>query len=500
MRLVAAVLGFLLKKVGLFLVLVLVLFLGYLVGQTVVPSLREAAADRERLQQLAAERADLEADLERLEDSSVADQSASVEYFESLAAEQVDGLAGEVADARAEAEDLREDARVQCDLWQRLGDLLTPGDTCEAAEAAAEAAARSVDTVQESLEQAQDDAAVLADPSLTPAEKLDRIGEGGGSSFADREIEATESDLARNRAEQESLEQTRSTAAGWVVDQWARSWRWLVGLAVLLILLPPALRTVSYFVLMPLVHRAQTPIRLADPSEDEAAELSVGEARRTLTVDLADGEVLSARSEYVRPVQGRTRSRLLYDWSAPFISFAAGLSFLSRISGGEGVTSATLGSPDDADAYLMRIDFTDHPGVVIHPRHVVGVVGAPELRTRWRWGIQSFATWQVRYILFAGTGGLVVEGVGDAVATNPRGGSTRIEQNLLMGFDSRLLKGVNRTEVFWPYLRGKEPLVDDELTGAHPLFWQKSSAEGPTNPVTRTFDAVFSALGKVLGF
>ena len=76
-----------------------------------------------------------------------------------------------------------------------------------------------------------------------------------------------------------------------------------------------------------------------------------------------------------------------------------------------------------------------------------------------------------------------------------------MEQNLVMGFDSRLTVGVNRTEVFWPYLWGRTPLVDDEFTGLDPFFfWQKSSADGPSNPIAKTFDAIFSALGKLLGF
>jgi hypothetical protein len=199
-------------------------------------------------------------------------------------------------------------------------------------------------------------------------------------------------------------------------------------------------------------------------------------------------------------VQGKVRSRLLYDWRSPFISFAAGLYGLSRITGDEGGTAATLATPDDPDSYLMRIDFDDHPGVVMRPRHVVGVIGTPELETRWRWGIQSFATWQVRYIMFAGTGSVIVQGSGDVVATSPRGRSTRMEQHLVMGFDSRLTVGVNRTEVFLPYLWGRTPLVDDEFTGHHPLFWQKSSADGPSNPVARTFEAIYSAFGKLLGF
>ena len=199
-------------------------------------------------------------------------------------------------------------------------------------------------------------------------------------------------------------------------------------------------------------------------------------------------------------MQGQIRSRLLYDCSSPFISFAAGLYGLSRITGDEQVTSTTLSTPDDPDSYLMRIDFADHPGLVMHPKHVVGVIGTPDLETRWRWGILSFATWQVRYIMFAGTGSLIVQGSGDVVATIPRGRSTRIEQSLVMVFDSRQSVGVNRTEVFWPYLWGRTPLVDDEFTGHDPLFWQKSTTAGPSNPIARTFNAFFSALGKLLGF
>lgn len=77
-----------------------------------------------------------------------------------------------------------------------------------------------------------------------------------------------------------------------------------------MLLLPPVVRTVAYFVLMPLVHRVHRRILLAGP-EGEAGELRTSEAERTLTVELGPGEVLSARSEHVRPVQGRVRSHLL---------------------------------------------------------------------------------------------------------------------------------------------------------------------------------------------
>ena len=55
----------------------------------------------------------------------------------------------------------------------------------------------------------------------------------------------------------------------------------------------------------------------------------------------------------------------------------------------------------------------------------MGDIGTPELRTRWRWGIHSLATWQVRHIMFSGTGSLIVQGSGDVVATNPRSGDAK---------------------------------------------------------------------------
>ena len=48
----------------------LALFLGYLLIQALLPALREAAADRDRLQQVAQERVALEKDLEQLRNTA----------------------------------------------------------------------------------------------------------------------------------------------------------------------------------------------------------------------------------------------------------------------------------------------------------------------------------------------------------------------------------------------------------------------------------------------
>jgi len=368
-------------------------------------------------------------------------------------------------EVRSEVQELRRQVSVQeselehlhhCGLPGKIGDLLLPGAPCKATQ-----------------------------------EKVDK---------AEAALEASKQELAERKRLEARLERAQASWRGRVLDQWFTSWRRLLPIAALVVVMPYVLRAVSYYVLMPLVRRKHKPTHLASGVETASAELRTTAAQRTLAIELGHGEVLSARSEYVRPVQGKVRSRLLYRWNSPFISFAAGLHELTQVTGDEAGTSATLATPDDPDSYLMRIDFKEHPGVVMQPRHVVGVIGAPDLRTRWRWGIHSFATWQVRYIMFAGTGSLIVQGSGDVAATNPGGKSTRMDQNLVMGFDSRLSVGFDRTAVFWPYLWGRTPLVDDEFTGEHPLFWQKSTAEGPSSSIAKAFNALFSAVGKLLGF
>lgn len=421
MRLVTAVIGFLGKKLFLLVGVMVTMFIGLLVIQTVVPSLQQAAQDREQLDTVIAKQRQLETELEKRQRA--------------------------VTDRRDEV----------CGFVDKVIAVPLPGNVCKDAQ-------RAVDA-------------------------------------ADKALANTQKQIRESKAEQARLEESQGSVSGRIVDLWSQSWKWLLGIALVVLFLPPLLRTFSYFVLMPLVVRAHRPIHLAGDAERPTTRLEFTPAKRVLPIRMPDGEVLSARSEHVRPVAGKApRGRLLYDWSSPFVSFAAGLYGLTRVTGDAEGTEVTLATPNDPDSYLMRIDFADHPGVVMRPRHVVGVLGTPELQTRWRWGIQAFATWQVRYIMFTGTGSLIVQGSGDVVGTNPGGRAMRMEQNLLMGFDSRLDVGVHRTEVFWPYLWGRTPLVDDHFTGSHPIFWQKSTDQGPRNPVAKVFDAIFSSLGKVLGF
>jgi hypothetical protein len=95
-----------------------------------------------------------------------------------------------------------------------------PGNLCIDAEKAVKKAEARLATLEGALGRAEDDARVLADPGLDEQQKLDRLEGDGGQSPIERQIKSTESQLGQKQAEQESLEEARASAAGWVVNQW----------------------------------------------------------------------------------------------------------------------------------------------------------------------------------------------------------------------------------------------------------------------------------------
>ena len=75
MRLVSAVLGFLLRKLGLVAAVVLSLFLGLLLMSVLAPTLQKAEAGRDRLAEVAERRADLETEVGELRSTYAEAQS-----------------------------------------------------------------------------------------------------------------------------------------------------------------------------------------------------------------------------------------------------------------------------------------------------------------------------------------------------------------------------------------------------------------------------------------
>ncbi len=270
---------------------------------------------------------------------------------------------------------------------------------------------------------------------------------------------------------------------------------------VLLVLLAPYIkRTLWYHVLLRVAER-RPPIQLVPADAEGTAEVLSVEP--SLTIRTTADRPLLVRPTFVTSHEGHEGHKWLYDWRYPFVSYAAGLVLLNRYTPGEEDEAQVLvADPLDGHPELMLVGLDEHPGVVLHPRHLVGVQGPVTVRSVWRFAsVHAWATLQFRYLLFGGSGALIVAGGGHVNGTEVGGGDVRTLQSRVLGFDSRLGYSTRRTGSFVQYLLGRAELIEDRHAGDGILLTQTAlPATGRRSPVERFLDALLGGLGKVLGF
>jgi hypothetical protein len=312
-----------------------------------------------------------------------------------------------------------------------------------------------------------------------------------------QEIELTLSGLQDLETQRESLEEELRLieaeeallrAENWLWIELRQRWPYLLVIALLIFTAPFLRRTFWYFVGMPLVSKA-APIELSpstsSPSKDEEVVVTAGESARTLEVEVDRGQRLLARTGYIQSDRQGARSEIFFDRQAPNLSYLSGLVLLTRLDAkieeAAGVPlpprKVLLGTPDEPDAYLMRVDLKNHPGVVLRASHVVAVVGDIKVDSTWRLtNLHAWATSQVRFITFSGTGSLILEGYGDIQASLLDDQKERKRMTLVVGFDTRLTYRTERSATFLPYLvdPGREPLVVDVFEGKGAVFYEKN--------------------------
>lgn len=306
---------------------------------------------------------------------------------------------------------------------------------------------------------------------------------------------------------QQQIEDSFATPLGRAVVVVQANWRTglLIGVGVLL--LPWLTRFVWYFLIAPFATRAP-PVQLIPVGDDEQkVTFDCSTAVKRLPVTIPSHASLYARAACVKEydVNASKRTELIWNWSAPLISYAAGLWELTRVDGGETGCEVSLWSGEDADRQLVVVDLVNHPGLVFRPRHLVGLVHEPgklHLRRKWRLlSLHAWCTLQLRYILLEGTGQVVLWALGGVEAESPIAGDRCINQASVAGFDGQLQYSVRRNETFWPYLRGREPLFDDCFAGEFAYLVAVAGGQGTrTIGLDGWLDSVLGVVGKVLGF
>jgi hypothetical protein len=277
---------------------------------------------------------------------------------------------------------------------------------------------------------------------------------------------------------------------------WPAAWALLA-----IILMPFAIRTLFYWVLAPLAS-LQKPITLLETAASIPLPSEKSSVSKSITV--RDGEELLIKQGFLQTSsqQGAKATQWLLDASYPISSLAAGLWFLTRISGGGGTT--TVSAVQDPFAEITRLVLPQGAACVLQPRAIAGVVQplASPLRitSHWRLGtLNAWLTWQLRFLVFHGPADILLTG-GRGVRVEPAEAGRNIGQDQLIGFSAGLAYSTGRTETFLPYLLGQEALLKDRIaTGTGILIAEEAPRAGQARGVKRGLEGAVDAVLKVFG-
>lgn len=341
------------------------------------------------------------------------------------------------------------------------------------------APARELDTLKERVEQLQQEAvrteAAIAAASRTPG--MARWLEQRAA------LHARQAVLRQEEAAQAALEQARLQNRFVRLEAAVRTFfedkahYFGIALAILLaaILSRLAVKLVLYYLVAPLASR-RGPVRLSGPFEPRAFARAGTRGRsgkvsaESIALRLAPGEELLVRPEFLQstPEQAGKRTAWLLNPALPFTSLLSGLYLLTRVHAAPD-QAVVLSAMDDPLDELCEVVLPEGAAMVCQPRALAGVVqprGTP-LRVIRHWRLGSLHAWltlQLRYLVFHGSGRLVVKGR-RGVRMEPAGGGRLIRQAATLGFDASVPYSSARTETFVPYWLGKAELFHDRFGG-----------------------------------
>ena len=464
MKLITRVLLWLLSKIAVVAVTILFIVIFYFAKDTILPVIWDWLRDAEtemQIQKIQAEVDKLKGDVSRI-------------------AQEITAKEDRLMDIKTYIKDLKQQLAEECDLpaWYHPIDRYIKKKECEA---------RS--RIQEEINKRQNlHHEILAE--LNAKKETRQIFQ--------EQLHGKEDDLTR----------LKKGAGGYLaifIRTFLQKWYYIWPIILLVFGGPPLVKILWYYGFAHFAEKAK-PIQLSHP--DSSGEIRVISSAKNLTVSVKQGYPLFMRMHYISQHDGnlKKRNRFFWKWRAPFISYAAGLFELTQFSvktaseeGRVVLSSGTQGT------YLTEIDLKEHPGFVVHPMQIVGISGNLNVKTKWELTrLHSWLTGQFRYIIFYGTGKLYLEGHGGIEAAEPHSSSTKVEEHLVVGFDTRLAYATSRTETFWPYFRNKALLIDDRFSGSG-IFLRH--VQGNTSQKQTELEKKFnflanmlSLIGKFFGF
>ena len=277
------------------------------------------------------------------------------------------------------------------------------------------------------------------------------------------------------------------------------------------LLTPPLWLVFMYYCVAALIEKFP-PIRIK-VKDDGAREPVFHRAARSITFTIPEG-----RKFYLRAQGGdwgkerrdvACRTKFMWRWGAPLVSIASDLVELLAYRNEPGAKNPgqiKLTSPRDDEVYIQQIELNGGPGLVLTPRHVIGLTDDVEVRTIWSFKLHNLISMRLRHIVFYGTGTIfIIGGRGIDVQRIEPGSSAvhKIEDGVLVGYVPGAAYSLCRTQTFWAYFRGMTSLLDYKLCGGTFLTQNlvgRSEKEVLGSGLDRFLSVLLNGIGKLLGF
>ncbi len=196
-------------------------------------------------------------------------------------------------------------------------------------------------------------------------------------------------------------------------------------------------------------------------------------------------------------------TRFMWNWRYPLVSFAADLCELTAFTSRPGRDGRVTITSPYADWFIQQIDLNGSNGLVVRPRHLVGVTGDVKIRTRWSLNFHNLVSGRWRQIILHGEGSVFIAGSWGVEVTEPAPGDDhRIEDNLLLAYEAGAEYSLAPTETFWHYYRHQASLFDQKIVRGT-FFTQNNNSAAPAGqktPLERFVNIFLNGVGGLLGF
>ena len=278
------------------------------------------------------------------------------------------------------------------------------------------------------------------------------------------------------------------------------------------LLTPPLWLIFMYYGVAALIEKFPQ-IRIKVRDDDGLHEPVFHRAARSITFSIPEGRTFYLRAQGGDWGKERRdtvcRTKFMWRWKAPLVSIASDLVELLAYRSEPGAANpgqVKMTSPKDDEVYIQQIELNGGPGLVLTPRHVIGLTDDVEVRTVWSFKLHNLISMRLRHIVFFGTGTIfIIGGRGIDVQRIEPGSHAvhKIEDGVLVGYVPGAAYSLCRTQTFWAYFRGMTSLLDYKLCGGTFLTQNlvgRHEKEVLGSGLDRFLSVLLNGIGKLLGF